>query len=173
MIIKYRIISGESDEFVRDIEIFSDDTFMEFHKAIQSACTYDSTMMSTFYLSNDNWDKLQEIAEAKMDEVAQFDVLLMGETKLQDLEPEIGQRFIYIYDFFSVRSFFIEIVNVREKSTDDENLEFPICTLTHGTAPKQMFLDDSIPDNFDDEDPEDFFDNPEEFGFDNIDDYDI
>ncbi|PLX06102.1 MAG: hypothetical protein C0596_16585 [Marinilabiliales bacterium] len=130
-------------------------------------------MISTFYLSNDDWDKLQEIAETKMDEDTQSEIMMMEDTKLADLNPEKGQRLIYIYDFFSVRSFFMEIVNIRDKSSEDENLEFPICTLSHGKAPKQMFIDDSIPDNFEDEDPEDFFDNPEEFGFDNIDDYDI
>jgi hypothetical protein len=173
MIIKYRIISGEDDEFVRDIELKSKDNFESLHEAIQTACDYDGAMMCTFYLSNKNWDKLQEIAEAKFDEEAQVDVMLMCETKLDNLSPEKGQRFIYIYDFFSVRSFFIEIVNIRETTTDDENLEFPICTLSHGLAPKQIFIDDDIPDDFDSEDPEDFFDNPEEFGFDNIDDYDI
>lgn len=173
MIIKFRLISGESEDFVRDIEIFSDNSFEELHKAIQTACDYDSTMMSTFYLSNTNWDKLQEVAESKMDEEFQTDVLLMNETKLSHFEPHKGQRYIYIFDFFSIRYFFIEIVNIRSKSNDDNNLEFPICTLSHGKAPKQVYIDDSIPEDFDDEDPEDFFDNPEEFGFDNIDDYDI
>ncbi len=173
MIIKYRLISGESDDFVRDIEIYSDSTFLEFHKSIQTACDYDSTMLSTFFLSNSCWDKLQEITETKIDEESQSDVLLMANTKLSDFTPKKGQRFIYIFDFFSVRSFFLEIVNIREKTEEDNNLEFPICTLSHGKSPKQMLIDDSIPEDFLDEDPEDFFDNAEDFGLDNIDDYDI
>lgn len=172
MIIKFRLISAEEDDFVRDIEIKSEDTFQELHKAIQLACDYDSSMMSTFYLSNENWEKEQEIAEAIMDDESQKDALLMSETKLLDFPLNKGQRFLYIFDFFSIRFFFMEIVNTREASKEDENLEFPICTLSHGNAPEQVFIDDNMLNEFN-EDPEDFFDNPEDFGFDNIDDYDI
>ena len=174
MIIKYRLISGESDVFVRDIEMISDNTFEDLHNAIQVSCDYDSSLMSSFYLSNKNWDKLQEIVEAKIDEEFQTDVLLMKETKLSDMNPKKFQRYIYIFDFFSVRAFFIEIVNIRDKTCEDEKLEFPVCTLSQGKAPKQIFIDDSIPDDFDnDEDSEDYFENPEDFGFENIDDYDL
>ncbi len=173
MIIKYRLISAESDEFVRDIEIYSDNTFEDLHNAIQVSCDYDSLLMSSFYLSNKNWDKLQEIVEEIIDEEFQTEVMLMKETELSDLEPKKAQRYIYLFDFFSERSFFIEIVNIREETSEDEKLEFPVCTLSQGEAPKQIFIDDEIPDDFDDEATDEFFDDPEDFGFENIDDYDL
>jgi len=142
MIIKYRIISGEDDSFVRDIEIFSDSTFIDLHLAIQSSCDYDPSLLTTFYLSNKSWDKLDEIVQELIDAESQEDVRLMKETSLDFFEPVIGQRFIYIFDFFSVRSFFIEIVNIRQRIKDDENLEFPICTLSHSKAPQQVYIDD-------------------------------
>lgn len=172
MIIKYRIVSGESDDFVRDIEIYSDNNFYDLHLAIQASCNYDPSLITTFFLSNNSWDKVQEIILEKMDEESQSDLLLMKDTPLDIFKPEIGQRYIYIYDFFSVRSFFIEIVNIRESTKEDLKLEFPISTLSKGIPPHQIFVDDIDDSDMND----DFEDVNEEFGdfeFDNIDDLDI
>jgi len=170
MIIKYRIVSGENDSFVRDIELFDDSTFMDFHMAIQSACNYDPTMLTTFYLSNKSWDKLDEIVPELIDAESQANAILMDETKLSHFNPVVGQRYVYIFDFFSVRFFFIEIVNMRNSTKDDVHLEFPICTLSHAKAPVQVFVDEITEDDLDDfginEDEDDE-------SFENIDDYDI
>ena len=45
-------ISGENDEFVRDIELFSDSTFLDLHLAIQASCDFDPNLITTFYHSN-------------------------------------------------------------------------------------------------------------------------
>lgn len=175
MIIKYRIVCGENDDFVRDIEIYSDSKFLELHLAIQSACDFDASLLTTFYLSNKKWDKLTEIVQELIDAESQADSLLMDETNLENFDPKLGQRYIYIFDFFSVRSFFIEIVNIRERTKDDLLLEFPICTLSHGKAPSQVFIDElnelDIPsiDDFDEDLDEDL----DGLGLENIDDYDI
>lgn len=172
MIIKYRIISGENDDFVRDIEIYSDNSFLDLHMAIQASCNYDSSLITTFFLSNNSWDKIEEIILEKIDEESQGELLLMENTKLNCFNPEIGQRYIYIFDFFSIRSFFIEIVNIRDAGKEDLKLEFPICTLSKGKAPEQIFVDDINGDDFD----ENYNDFDEEFGnydFENIDDFDI
>lgn len=175
MIIKYRIISGEDDNFVRDIEIFSDSTFYDLHLAIQLSCEYDPSLLTTFYLSNKAWDKLDEIVQELIDAESQEDVKLMRETDLDLFNPKIGQRYIYIFDFFSVRAFFIEIVNIREKTKEDKNLEFPICTLSHSKSPRQVFIDDINEDEL--ENPTDFDclddDDLDEFGFENIDDFEL
>jgi hypothetical protein len=172
MIIKYRIVSGENDEFVRDIEIYSDNTFYDLHLAIQAACDYDPSLITTFFLSNDLWDKVQEIILEKIDEESQSNLFLMKETKLNSFLPEVGQRYIYIFDFFSVRSFFIEIVNIREKTREDLKLEFPICTLSKSQAPSQVFVDDISDTDFMDE-INDEFDDFEFDEFENIDEFDL
>lgn len=169
MIVKYRIVSAESDKFVRDIEIYADNSFLDLHMAIQEACEYDSSMLTTFFHSNNNWDKKQEIILEKIDPESQADTLLMKDTKLSDLPIDIGEKYIYIFDFFSVRSFFITIVNIRKPDAEDKNLEYPICTLSKGKAPEQFYVDDI--DNMEIDDLSDDFDNDSDFS--NIDDYDL
>lgn len=173
-IIKYRIISAKDDDFVRDIEIEETSTFMDLHLAIQDACNYDPSLLTTFYLSNKNWDKLKEISAECIDPETQKDVYLMEYTKLNKFDPVIGQRYIYIFDFFSVRAFFLEIVNIRDKSEEDYKLEFPICTLSKGNPPKQIFVDDidEFYENDSFNEDTDLFDDYYDNGFDNIDDYD-
>lgn len=176
MIIKYRIISGENDEFVRDIEIHDNSTFLDLHLAIQSACDFDPSLLTTFYLSDKNWNKLDEIVIDLIDAETQAGALIMDETKLSHFIPEPKQRYIYIFDFFSERAFFIEIVNVRQSTKDDVLLEFPICTLSQGNAPSQIFIDEINEDDvegFDDDDDDDDDYDEEDLNFDNIDNYDI
>ncbi len=178
MIIKYRLISGENEEFVRDIEIHEENSFLDLSLAIQDACKFDPSLLSTFYLSNKSWDKLDEIVQDRIDAESQSDALLMEETRLNHFEPKIGQRYIYIFDFFSIRAFFIEIVNIRKVEKTDHLLEFPICTLSKGKAPEQIFIDDIDEDfeedDFYDDDYDDGYDDGyDNIGFDNIDDYDF
>ena len=176
MIIKYRLISGEDEKFVRDIEIYSDSTFWDLHLAIQDACSYDAGLLTTFFLSNESWDKVQEIIYERIDAESQSQLLLMKDTKLEVFLPEAGQRYIYIYDFFSVRAFFIEIVNIRDEVEEDLKLEYPICTLSKSKAPQQIFVDELNDEDFfddDDEDNEDIYDDDYGYEFEDIDDYDF
>ncbi|HOE04204.1 MAG TPA: hypothetical protein PLZ52_03220 [Bacteroidales bacterium] len=177
MIIKFRLISPEEENFVRDIEISGDDSFLDLHEAIQAACDYDPSMLTAFYVSNNHWDKGQEIVLQIMDEDEQKDSLLMDETIISSFYSKKGEKLIYIYDFFSVRHFLLEVVNVRQADAADANLSYPICTLCSGIAPQQIKVDeisaagysDDLSDEFDelDLDEEDFE------NFDSIDNYDL
>jgi hypothetical protein len=172
MIIKFRIISGETEDFVRDIEIPSDSSFLDLHLSIQAACDFDDSMMASFYLSDANWDKGQEIVLQIIDETEQKNTLLMDDVEINQIIKAKGNRLIYMYDFFSIRFFFIEVVNIRKKLPSDEDLEFPICTLCKGISPRQILIDDLSDLNFEDDIREEFNDF-EDMGFENIDDYDL
>ncbi len=151
MIVKFRIVSGENGKFVRDIEIYENSTFYDLHLAIQDACEYDGSMMTSFYTSNNKWEKGKEIAMEIIDPKSQEGVLLMNKTKISEIAVKKGNKFLYLYDLFSVRFLFIEIVNIRNEEKEDEKLEFPICTLSQGNPPKQFFIDDIKPENLDDD----------------------
>ncbi len=173
MIIKFRFVSGENEEFVRDIEIYDNNTFLDLHHAIQEACDYDSGLLATFFMSNDNWDKEQEVILEKLDPQTQQDTLMMAETKLSELVLDKGQKIIYIFDFFSIRSFFIEVVNIRKEEKTDKKLEYPICTLFKGKAPSQIFVDDIENPDFDDDYDEFDDDYIDDDGYDNLDEYNL
>ncbi|HQP05220.1 MAG TPA: hypothetical protein PLP11_11530, partial [Bacteroidales bacterium] len=96
MILKFRIISPEKENFARDIEIFDDSSFLELHEAIQLSCDYDPSIMTSFYVSNERWEKKEEIVMQIMDEEEQKESLLMDSTPLNRFFNHKGQRLIYI-----------------------------------------------------------------------------
>ena len=61
MIYKLRMISHEEEQFVRDFEVLSGQTFYDLHVAIQKELRFDTSQIASFYLCNDKWEKEIEI----------------------------------------------------------------------------------------------------------------
>jgi len=162
-VIKYRI-SDDSD-FVREIEMKEDASFKDLHLAIQNTCKYDPSLITTFYIANEygeaSDDPEKEIILERMDEKTQKDCLLMEDTPLNFVKPEKGQKYIYLFDFFSVRCFNVEVVNVRNYIKKDEKNTFPLCTLAEGNPPQQVIIDD-MDNDFDEKSALEDFDDLEE-----------
>ena len=72
MQLKFRIILNVKEDVLRDIVTDSDITLMEFSKIISSEFGFDSTEISTFHHSNENWEQLDEIKIFKIDELDQI-----------------------------------------------------------------------------------------------------
>lgn len=152
MIIKYRITHEDDDNFVCEIEFNSNATFYDLHLAIQETCNYDKNLIVNFFLSNSEWDELDEIALTQFDADIQADVAIMAETPLTQYSPYIGQRYIYVFDIIFQRYLHIEIINIRDVNKEDKKKTFPSCILNEGIAPKQNIiedLDDNILQNID------------------------
>lgn len=67
------------------------------------------------------------------------DVYLMEDTPLSDFIEDDGQRLVWVFDYMTDRSFFIEM----KKSIPGKNLHDPLCTISMGDAPAQFVdLDD-------------------------------
>lgn len=179
-IYKFRVLSSENKDFVRDIEIPDEKRFYDLHMGIQAACGYDFTQMTSFYLSNEDWEKGDEISMMVMDPDDENVPYFMKDVLLKDLIKEENQRLLYLFDFFSVRMMFIELVDIRDMSSEEAKQNYPQCSLSEGDAPEMMKIDDNMAaddmlsdlDEFEDEFGDEFGD---EFsgGFENIDDLDI
>ena len=61
MILLFRIISDEDQEFYRDLVIDGSDTFLDFHHVLQENLGYDPTHLASFFITNEDWEKEQEI----------------------------------------------------------------------------------------------------------------
>ncbi|MFW5805058.1 MAG: IS1096 element passenger TnpR family protein [Bacteroidales bacterium] len=167
-ILTLRILSSENLKFIRDIDIPDEKRFYDLHMGIQAACGYDYSQMTSFYISNKNWEKLQEISMVRMDENDKSAPELMKETLLKKYLTKKGQRLLYLFDFFSVRMMFIEVVNVRTMTPKEAKLNYPRCILSEGKAPPELIVDDFGIDP--DEDDDELLGSD---GIENIDDFDI
>lgn len=170
---KFRVLIDtlEEENAFRDIVVDSSSTFEVFHNAIVQSFNFKGDQVASFYLSNDDWDKGQEIGLMDMTgESADF--LSMSDTLIREQADTLNQKLLYVYDFLSMWCFFIELVEINDLSVEKE---YPFVGLEFGVAPpeesKQIVIDDSL--DFDDEES-DYDEFEDEFNsFDNIDNYDI
>ena len=110
MQLKFRIILNVEEDVLRDIVIDSNITLIEFSKIISSEFGFDSSEISTFHHSNENWEQLDEIKIFKIDELDQ----IMDKTPISNFFLSKGDKLIYIYDFLNYWTFFIELYELEE-----------------------------------------------------------
>ncbi len=133
MIYRFTIISDEVDDFLREIQINPDNTFLDFHKAIAKAVGYSDDQMTSFFICDDSWEKEKEITLEEMDTNPEMDSWVMEESVLNDLIEDEKQKMLYVFDYMTERCFFIELTEI----ITGKDMSGSECTRTIGEAPKQ------------------------------------
>lgn len=154
MIYRFRVIldNDTEEDVFRDLEIRESDTMEDLHNIITQSFGFDGTEMASFYLSNDTWDQGEEIALFDMSDGLN-DVRLMSETTLRDTVHEAQNKLIYVYDFFSMWTFYVELAEIVEET---EGLDYPNLMFVQGqvpdSAPEKVFEAETDEDReFDDD----------------------
>jgi hypothetical protein len=127
------IVSNEADDFVREIQIDSEATFLDFHKAILKAVNYVDDQMCSFFVCDEDWNKETEITRVEMDTSSEEDNYTMEATHLEDLIEDEGQRLLYVFDFMTERAFFIEL----RETIPNKSLKEAVCSRSNGNPPAQ------------------------------------
>ncbi|AEH00083.1 MULTISPECIES: hypothetical protein [unclassified Lacinutrix] len=163
MIYRFRVIldNDTEEDVFRDLEIRETDTMEDLHNIITQSFGFDGTEMASFYLSDDEWNQGEEISLFDMSEGAN-QVKLMNETALDDTVHEAQTKLIYVYDFFNMWTFFVELAEIAEET---EGVDYPNLMFVQGqvpdSAPEKVFEaeSDDIYDEFDDDYNIDDYDN--------------
>ncbi|PWH87187.1 IS1096 element passenger TnpR family protein [Brumimicrobium oceani] len=183
--LKFRVLldSVEDKEVFRDILINDDFNFEHFYNTILDAFGFSNDQMASFFMSDEDWNKGEEISLMDMSfgQIEEEESPVeMNSVLLKDRIKNNRQKFILVHDFLSMWIFLIELHEIT-----DEEIEHPQLILEVGEIPQS--IKDKGPKNLEDmkfetdRDPnadefDDFNDFKDEFGndqFDNIDDYDI
>lgn len=152
---RFRVSFEDYDDVVREIDIKSNQTFKDLHYAIHKSVGYDAEKSSSFYVSNDQWIKNEEIAYLPNQRKVDRGVSLMENSKLNAFIDDPHQKFYYIYNFDRPYDFHVELVKILEN--DDK--EYPLVFKSTGEAPKIFGITLGNPDEITgDEDDEDFSD---------------
>jgi hypothetical protein len=167
MIYKIRAILDVEKDVIRDVLIDSTENLETLHNCISNAFGFNGQEMASYYRSDNDWNQGEEIPLFNMsDDTTEIS---MQNCTLDDTLPNEGDKLIYVYDFLSMWTFYIELSEIKENSDDTD---LPKVIFAFGdvpeTAPEKEFTSESDGD-FDL--GEDTFDNIDEF--DNIDDYDF
>ena len=127
MIYRFRVIldNDTEDDIFRDLELHETNTLEDLHNIITQSFGFDGTEMASFYLSDDEWNQGEEISLFDLSEGANA-VKLMNETIINDVVHEASTKLIYVYDFFNMWTFFVELAEIVEEieGTDYPNLMF-------------------------------------------------
>lgn len=144
MIFKFRLISNEVKDFVRDVEILSGQSFYDLHIVLTQDFHYDNTQLASFIISNEKWEKIQEIMLFDFSEGSVKDVRLMDKCKISERIENKGDRLLYIFDFFNERAMFIELMEIRQ---EDKIHSYPrICYSKNSPPPQLLILDNQFDD---------------------------
>lgn len=148
MIYRFRIIlDNDTDEDIfRDLEIRETDTLEDLHNSITQSFGFDGTEMASFYISDENWNEGEEISLFDVSENGK--ARLMSQTPINEVVHEAQTKLIYLYDFLSMWTFFVELAEIVDEA---EGTDYPNLMFVHGQIP------DQAPDkNFEAEDMDDY-----------------
>lgn len=170
MVYKFRVILDNSDDIFRDIAIKSEDTLEDLHNAIINSFGFDGSEVGSFYTCTDEWEQEDEIPQFDMDETP-GSKNSMSNFVLEDILHKDSTKIIYVYDFFNMWTFFVELAAMEEEELEKS---YPATLFAMGNIPESN--DFEITDSLDTDDDDDFYtssymDEDEEDDFGNYDDY--
>ncbi len=132
MIYKIRIILDAEDDIFRDIEIDDNSSLEDLHNAVTQAFGFLGNEMASFYTCDNDWNQDEEIALFDVSEGAGT-ARLMNETFLEDVLSEQHPKLIYVYDFMSMWTFFVELADIVEK---EDGRAYPNLLFSFGEIPE-------------------------------------
>ena len=139
MVYRFKLVSDEVNNFSREYEIDSSATFLQLRNTILDSVDYSKDDFNSFFLCDDDWQKHEEITLEDMGSSSDKDIWVMGDTPLNELIEEDGQKLLFVFDYMTERAFFMEM----KESFPGQSLSDPICVLKRGKAPEQYVnLDD-------------------------------
>jgi hypothetical protein len=157
MIYRFRVIlDNDTDEDIfRDLEIRETDTLEDLHNAITQSFGFDGTEMASFYVSDEQWNQGEEISLFDLSEDAS--VKLMNETEIKSIVYEMQPKLIYVYDFFNLWTFYVELAEIVDEI---DGFTYPNLLFTKGqipdVAPEKFFESDDFNEFEDDLDIDDY-----------------
>jgi hypothetical protein len=154
VIYKIRVILDTKEDVFRDIEVRDKQTLFTLYKGIMSAFSLQGEELASFYESDESWTQGREIPLESMDESNEDNT--MADYHISEVMPEVGSRMIFVYDYFDMWTFSVEVVAIEDKKAV---LNYPLTVYRYGSmplkAPKRnqeiLNIDDDEPLSLDDD----------------------
>src|SRR5690554_3948044 len=132
-IYRFRVSFEDYDEVYREVDVLSKQTFLDLHLAIHQSTGYDPEHSSSFYLSNDQWKKGEEIAYLPTDRKREQAIKLMEDAKLSKFVNDPHQKFYYTYNFEKPFDFHVQLIKILK---EEEGKSYPALFKTVGQVPR-------------------------------------
>lgn len=146
---KIRVILDTPEDVIRTLLVDRSSNLEALHYAIAQAFGFDGTEMASFYRTDHDWNQGDEIPLFNMSEAGEG--ISMQNSFLRKTLPEVNDKLIYVYDFFNMWTFYVEVIDMDSTS----NAELPKTILSVGdvpeVAPEKEFVADPMLNDFEDE----------------------
>ena len=133
---RFRVTFEDYDEVIREIDVKSNQTFEDLHRAIHQSTGYNPEYSSSFYISNDQWTKGEEITYLPNQKRIDRRVPLMDRVKLLSFIDDPHQKFYYTFNFDRPFDFHVELMKIILEETP--GVVYPAVIKSVGEAPKQF-----------------------------------
>ena len=133
---RFKVTFEDYDDVSRDIDIKSNQTFLDLHKAIHQSTGYNPEFSSSFYISNDQWIKGEEITYLPNQRRIDRGVSLMEKVKLSSFIDDPHQKFYYTFNFDRPYDFHVELMKIILDETP--GVTYPAVIKSVGEAPRQI-----------------------------------
>tara|TARA_X000000368_G_C23035422_1_gene714372 strand:+ start:462 stop:941 length:480 start_codon:yes stop_codon:yes gene_type:complete len=117
-------------DVIRDIEISSTSNLEALHYAIITAFELEKNELASFYMTNEDFELLQEIPLLSIDE-EENPMLGMKEVIISSILTKQGAQLLYVYDFMKMWRFLITLTEQKEETSSE-----PKCIKSVGDMPE-------------------------------------
>jgi hypothetical protein len=165
MAYKIRVILDVEEDVIRDLIVNESISLESLHFTIAKSFGFNGQEMASFYRADEYWEQGVEIPLCNM--LDEDDEISMGACQLSEIMRHKNDKLIYVYDFFSMWTFFVELVDPKAKSLGQE-LSKTVFSFGNrpDKAPEKEFTSEDLynsDDNYFDND----FEDDSEIDFDN------
>ncbi|MES2427343.1 MAG: hypothetical protein V4560_10240 [Bacteroidota bacterium] len=133
---RFRVTFEDYDDVTREIDIKSTQTFEDLHRAIHQSTGYNAEYSSSFYISNDQWIKGEEVTYLPNQKRIDRGVALMEKVKLSSRIDDPHQKFYYTFNFDRPFDFHVELMKIILDETP--GVTYPAIIKSVGDAPRQF-----------------------------------
>ncbi|MDB5111985.1 MAG: Plasmid pRiA4b ORF-3-like protein [Mucilaginibacter sp.] len=133
---RFRVTFEDYDDVMREIDIKSNQNFEDLHRAIHQSTGYNPEFPSSFYISNDQWIKGEEITYLPNQKRIDRGVSLMNKVKLSSFIDDPHQKFYYTFNFDRPYDFHVELMKIILDETP--GVVYPTVIKSVGEAPRQI-----------------------------------
>lgn len=146
LIYRFKIWFEDQDEFFREFELRSDQTFEDLFLAFISNLNLDTTTLSSFFICDHKFRKRTEISLVEMNAGAEENggkkVLVMQHCRLNDYIDDPHQKLLLAYDYLNYWTFYIELLKITRSNPDHR---YPRLHKSGGEVPRELIYK---PDSF-------------------------
>jgi len=133
---RFRVTFEDYDDVTREIDIKSTQTFEDLHRAIHQSTGYNAEYSSSFYISNDQWIKGEEVTYLPNQKRIDRGIALMEKVKLSSRIDDPHQKFYYTFNFDRPFDFHVELMKII--LDEAAGVTYPAIIKSVGDAPRQF-----------------------------------